>query len=110
MEKKIFTELSETEVRQLFREELEKVLSNQQPTSQEKAKQFFKLKEACQYLGISTSTMYKHTSKGKIPHSKRGKFIYFDKAELDAWVLSQKVKTVAEMEGEINDFLNNNRK
>jgi excisionase family DNA binding protein len=44
--------------------------------------------EACLYSGISRSYMYKLTSKELIPHSKpRGKFIYFERSKLNAWLL-----------------------
>ena len=36
--------------------------------------------EACDYIGISRSYMYKLTASGKIPHSKpRGKLIFFNR-------------------------------
>ena len=44
--------------------------------------------EACLYSGISRNYMYKLTSKNLIPYSKpRGKFIYFEKSKLNAWLL-----------------------
>ena len=47
------------------------------------------LEEACEYLGYKKSYVYKLTSAGIIPHSKpNGKKIFFDKAKLEAWMLS----------------------
>jgi len=47
--------------------------------------------EACEYMGITESHMYKLTSNGKIPHYKpTGKLIYFDRSELDDWLLQNK--------------------
>lgn len=44
------------------------------------------LEEACRYLGISHSLMYKLTSARAIPHYKpRGKMIFFDRLELETW-------------------------
>lgn len=44
------------------------------------------LDEACRYLGISHSLMYKLTSARAIPHYKpRGKMIFFDRLELETW-------------------------
>jgi excisionase family DNA binding protein len=55
--------------------------------------------EAAEYLRISTSHLYKLTSKGKIPHYKpEGKKVYFEKSELDAWLLRKPVKTRAEID------------
>ena len=47
--------------------------------------------EACEYMGITESHLYKLTSNGKIPHYKpTGKLIYFDRSELDDWLLQNK--------------------
>ena len=35
--------------------------------------------------------MYKLTSGQKIPHLKRGKKVFFDKDELDAWMRQNKI-------------------
>ncbi len=66
-------------------------------------------KETTEYLGCSKSYLYKLTSNNKIPHSKRGKRLYFDKKTLDQWLLGNKVKTVSEIESEIGDYLNSKR-
>ena len=66
------------------------------------------LKEAARYLDLSTSTLYKMTSSNKICFYKpNGKRIYFDKSELDAWLLRNRVKTETEIEQEANDYLTN---
>jgi excisionase family DNA binding protein len=47
----------------------------------------FDFDKTCEYLGLSKSTLYKHTMKGEIPHYKpTGKKIYFSKNEIDNWV------------------------
>lgn len=51
--------------------------------------------EACRYLGVSESLLYKLTSTKDVPHFKpRGKMLYFSKAELDAWLSQNPVKTL----------------
>ena len=53
--------------------------------------------EVCKYIGISQSALYKMTSIGSIPfHKPRGKMLYFDKAEIDEWLLRNRNETVAE--------------
>ena len=53
------------------------------------SKNVLNIKEACEYLGYKKSYLYKLTSSGIIPHSKpNGKAIFFDKAKLEAWMLS----------------------
>jgi excisionase family DNA binding protein len=50
-------------------------------------KDVFTTEEACLFLDISPSQLYKLTSKQKIPHYKpRGKMVYFDNKELVKWL------------------------
>lgn len=56
-------------------------------------------KEACSYLGLSKSYLYKLTSSDIIPFSKpNGKKIYFDREKLDEWMLGKPNVTLAERE------------
>ena len=51
--------------------------------------------EACKYLDVSDSLLYKLTSSKAVPHYKpRGKMIYFKKLELNEWLLHNQVITV----------------
>lgn len=53
--------------------------------------------EACIYLGVSESHLYKLTAQQEVPHFKpRGKLIYFERIELENWLLSRKVPTMKE--------------
>ncbi len=62
--------------------------------------------EASEYSGISKSYLYKLTAAAKIPHSKpSGKTIYFDKEELDKFLLENRVKTQKELAKEVNDYI-----
>ena len=58
-------------------------------------KKVLTLEEACDYAGISRSYLYKLTSTGAIPHSKpNGKLIYFERDELERWLLQNKMFSV----------------
>lgn len=51
-------------------------------------KEFYCFREACQYLSVSPSMLYKMTSGAKIPFSRpNGKLMYFRKEDLDAWIM-----------------------
>ena len=52
-------------------------------------KQVFTFQEACMYIGISESMLYKLTSGKEIPH-------YFAKEDLDEWLLQNYEPTVDE--------------
>jgi excisionase family DNA binding protein len=56
--------------------------------------------EAATYLKAAKQTLYHLTSRREIPHLKRGRKLYFLKADLDKWLKSHRKKTVEEiMEG-----------
>ncbi len=70
----------------------------------------FNTEETCEYLKISKSSLYKMTSKRKIPFSKpNGGKMYFKKEDLDNWMLSNKSKSTEELENEMFNYLNKNR-
>jgi len=51
--------------------------------------------EACIYMGVSESLLYKLTSAREVPHYKpRGKMLYFNKEELDEWLMQNNVPTI----------------
>ena len=56
--------------------------------------------EAARYMGVSKSSLYKLMMRKQIPHSKpNGKVCYFDRLELEKWLMSNRVAT----EDELND-------
>jgi len=62
-------------------------------------KDVLNFKEAAQFLSISNSYLYKLTSSGQIPHYKpEGKLIYFQRAELQNWLLRNRVKSADDIE------------
>ncbi len=56
------------------------------------------------------STIYKKISRGLIPHSKRGKKVYFNLDEIDEWLLANRVSTVEERKETLYNHLQQNRK
>jgi excisionase family DNA binding protein len=57
-------------------------------------KRVLSFSEGCRFIGMSESYAYKLTSARLIPHSKPdGKKIFFDREELEAWLLRNPVKT-----------------
>lgn len=69
------------------------------------------LNEACRFLELSPSHLYKLTSTGAIPHYKpNGKKIYFNRLELEQWLLSNKVESDDEINQQAADYLIKNKK
>lgn len=50
------------------------------------------INEAAALVGLAKATLYKLTSAGKIPHSKRGKKLYFEREALEAWLTQDRVQ------------------
>ncbi len=55
------------------------------------------IKEAAKYLGFTPGSLYVLVSKRQVPHSKRGKRIYFVKSILDDWIRNGRRKTEQEI-------------
>ncbi len=62
------------------------------------------LDEAVLYTGYSRGYLYKLTSKKQIPHYKKSRKIFFNKAELDEWLQEQRIKTDEEIESEAQTY------
>ena len=62
-------------------------------------KPILSLEEASAFTGLATSYLYKLTSTQEIPHYKpRGKMLYFDRGELEAWLKQNRVNSNADIE------------
>ena len=62
-------------------------------------KPILNIEEASAFTGLATSYLYKLTSTQEIPHYKpRGKMLYFDRGELEAWLKQNRVNSNAEIE------------
>ena len=61
---------------------------------------------ARRFLNLSKSYLYKLTSGNLIPHYKpQGKMLYFERAELEAWLRRNPVKTQAQIEAEAQQYV-----
>ena len=55
--------------------------------------------EAAKYMGISKSTLYKMMMRREIPYSKPGgKICFLSRMELEAWLMSNRQSTAAELQ------------
>ena len=69
-------------------------------------KEVLDFNDACQYLNLSSSHMYKLTSSQSIPHFRpNGKKLYFKRSELNDWLLRNRVDTTAEVEQQAADYI-----
>lgn len=62
-------------------------------------------KETARYMGISLSYLHKLTMKGQIPYYKpSGKMLYFNREEVEAWLMSNRCETKEELEDRARKF------
>lgn len=61
-------------------------------------KKVLSAREAAAYMNISISSLYKLTMRKQVPHYKpNGKMTYFDRMELETWLLRNRVATTDEI-------------
>lgn len=77
----------------------------------EQIKPVLTFEEACIYCGISSSSMYKHTSANRIPYYKpEGKTIYFKREDLHKFMLRNRQSTQLEKVEKANSYSFKNKK
>lgn len=77
-------------------------------------KEILDFNEACRYLKVSESFLYKKTSKGEIKYSKpNGGKLYFKKSDLDEWMLNDeltfKAPKIDDAKAIVNSMINNSK-
>ena len=66
--------------------------------------------EASKFLNLSKSYLYKLTSGNLIPHYKpQGKMLFFERADLEAWLRQNPIKTQVQIEQEAQKYILSNR-
>ncbi|MFT5252081.1 MAG: excisionase family DNA binding protein [Flavobacteriales bacterium] len=74
-------------------------------------KDVLNLNEACSYLDLSASHLYKMTSQKLIPHfCPQGKKLYFKRTELDQWLLRNRQDSTDEIETMAANYLLTNKR
>ena len=61
--------------------------------------------EAAKYMGIAKSTLYKMMMRKQVPYSQpSGKVAYFNRLELEAWLMSNRVATADELQDRARSY------
>ena len=63
------------------------------------------IEEAADLLKLSKQTIYKYVREHEIPFSKKGKRLYFSKAEILEWIKEGRKKTLSEIKAETHTYL-----
>ena len=107
MENVFLTSLTTPEVRQMLRQELEQFFANRGtlPGEDCNEEEILSIQQAASFLKLTVPTLYTLNSKGEVPSCKRGKRLYFSKADLVNWVKEGRRKTVSEIESEAGSYI-----
>lgn len=100
----IIIQLDSSELNQIIQKAVRKVLSEVPLPRLPETDQLFTLKEASDFLNLSSKTIYGYVHRQEIPVSKRGNRLYFSKEDLTQWVKNGQRKTISEIEKEAEVF------
>lgn len=74
-------------------------------------KEVLTFQDACKYLDISASHLYKLTSQKQVPHfCPQGKKLYFNRLELDEWLQRNRQSSSDELEKQAANYIINNKR
>ncbi|MCA4807320.1 helix-turn-helix transcriptional regulator [Myroides odoratimimus] len=74
-------------------------------------KEMLNVQELSDYIGMSTSSIYKLVYNNIIPFYKpNGKILYFDREEINNWLRQNKSQSISQLEQQALDYSFKNRK
>ena len=74
-------------------------------------KEILNVEDLINYTGYKRSYIYKLVHNNIIPFSKpNGKTLFFEKSEIDKWLLQNKSESISQIETKAHDYINNSRK
>lgn len=108
MQDLILIQFSKHEFKELLKESVAEVLKEQQSTTiDSNSDKLLSVKEASEFLNLARQTIYGFTSQNQIPFIKKGKKLYFSKAELTEWLQQGRNKTLNETKKLAEDYILN---
>lgn len=92
--------------------ELKFIILNPPPVPERESPEedLVRIKQASMITGLAPSSIYNKVSKNEIPNTKNGKFLYFSKKELLAWIKSGKKPTLEEIKESVNETLSKQKR
>jgi len=95
---------------QIKLDSLEKLLLQKSGEAIPAPDKLLNIKQAAEMLSLSVPTIYGLVHRAEIPVSKRGKRLYFSKAELTQWIKDGRKKTNTEIAAEAAQYLTKNKR
>ena len=109
----IIIQLDSEQLNSVIQNAIRKVLRETPPqyqTTPTAQAEIVDIDEAANLLNLAKQTVYTLTSKREIQFFKRGKKLYFKRADLLKFIEDGKQKTVVEMQQDLDDHLSQNKK
>ncbi|WP_409415817.1 helix-turn-helix domain-containing protein [Flavobacterium sp. PS2] len=82
-------------------DKIEKLLKVKNHNDKAKNEELLTIEGASKLLSLSVATIYTKVCKNEIPVNKQGKRLYFYKTELLEWIKSGRIKTISEIQHEV---------
>ena len=83
--------IEQDELQQMIEATIRRVIKSEDPLKETASTtEHLTVKQAIVFLDLAKQTIYGLTSRNEIPHYKRGKKLYFLKAELEKWMLENR--------------------
>lgn len=90
---------------ELITKMLQTLLEKEKPVIVAKSNEYLNIKEASAMIFLAVPTIYGLVAQREIPHFKRGKRLYFSKAELANWLNEGKRRTNQEISKQAENYL-----
>lgn len=91
-------------------DKIEKLLKDKSELKANGDEELLTISDASKLLNLSVATIYTKVCKHEIPVNKQGKRLYFYKTELLDWIKSGRIKTITEMQQQVELNINSNIK
>ena len=101
----VLTQLSESEVRKMIREEVTASISSTKIISNEKQIEYLTIEDVTKYINMAVSSVYGYVHTKRIPYIKKGKRLIFEKSKIDEWLQSGRKRTIQEIEENVSSRL-----
>ncbi len=98
-------EMQAESTRKIVFEAFEQVLKNPKPAEPSQSRKTMTVDEVAAFTGLAKGTIYIKTMRGLIPHYKRDKRVFFDRNEIEAWLLENKRITTTEADKQADKYL-----
>lgn len=101
----VIIQLDSEQLSTVIQQAVRRVMNESPVIAGDQEEEILSIQQAADFLRLTVPTLYTLNSKGEVPSCKRGKRLYFSKADLVNWVKEGRRKTVSEIDAEAGSYL-----